>query len=91
MRDGVVNKVLTFVTLFLGLAMMIAPLWVLQTVSLHKSQLWTRLLIITIFLVAFTTIVSTITVARPVEVLAGTAAYGAVLMVYMQLGFIGGN
>ena len=34
---------------------------------------------------------STITVARPVEVSAGTAAYGAVLMVYMQLGFIGGN
>lgn len=70
--------------------MMLAPLWILRVVAAHYSALWLRLLVISIFLVAFTLILSAITASRSVEVLGATAAYGAVLMVYVQLGAVNG-
>lgn len=66
--------------------MLIAPLWVLQYFYTEQPDMKTRLEIITGFLIGFTFLLSIVTVARPFEVLAATAAYGAVLMVFMQLG-----
>lgn len=65
----------------LGLVMLLAPMWWLEFVSASE----TRLKIITGFLCVFITIMSTATVNRPFEVVAATAAYAAVLMVFMQI------
>lgn len=85
-RDSVVDKFVTCVTVMLGLAMLIGPLWILQHISAQQPNLEARLAVITGFLILFTILLSVTTVARPSEVLAATAAYGAVLMVFMQLG-----
>ena len=68
----------------LGVGMLVGPLWWLQHLSVSKS-LESRLAVITGFLILFTIQLSILTVARPFEVLAATAAYGAVLMVFMQI------
>lgn len=68
----------------LGVGMLVGPLWWLQHLS-AKDGLKARLAVITGFLIVFTILLSILTVARPFEVLAATAAYGAVLMVFMQI------
>ena len=85
-KDSILDRVVTFITVMLGLAMLIGPLWLLQHLSNNQSTLHARLGIITGFLALFTTLTSLFTVAKPFEVLAATAAYGAVLMVFMQFG-----
>lgn len=84
-KDSVVDKVVTCATMILGLAMIIGPLWLLWHLS-DNQNLESRLGAITGFLVLFTILLSVLTVAKPWEVLAATAAYAAVLMVFMQLG-----
>ena len=70
--------------MLLGLAMLIGPLWWLQHISQHDNPQY-RLAVTTGFLVLFTFLLTLLTVAKPFEVLAATAAYGALLMVFMQL------
>lgn len=65
----------------MGLIMLLAPLWWLNHVSASEK----RLGIITVFLVIFVAIMSTATIHRPFEVVAASAAYAAVLMVFMQI------
>ena len=65
--------------------MLIGPLWWLNRLAFHGSNLSPRLGVITGFLVAFVLLICCLTNARPFEVLAATAAYGAVLMVFIQL------
>lgn len=81
-KDSLVDKMVTFITIILGLGMLIGPLWWLQNLSDSQK----RLEVITGFLIIFTAVLSILTVAKPFEVLAAAAAYGAVLMVFMQLG-----
>ena len=81
-KDSLVDKMVTFITIILGLGMLIGPLWWLQNMSVSQK----RLEVITGFLIVFTAVLSILTVAKPFEVLAAAAAYGAVLMVFMQLG-----
>jgi hypothetical protein len=65
-----------------GLIALLAPMWWLEFVSdSHK-----RLGIITGFICVFISIISVATHNRPFEVVAATAAYAAVLMVFMQIG-----
>lgn len=64
-----------------GLVMLLTPLWLLEYCSGSR----TRLGIITAFVVAFMMIMSTATINRPFEVVASSAAYAAVLMVFMQI------
>ena len=85
-----IDKFVTCVTIGLGLLMLIAPLWILQYFYGAQADMTARLGIITGFLIGFTALLSIVAVARPFEVLAATAAYGAVLMVFMQLGDSGG-
>ena len=85
-REAVIDKLATCLIMLLGLGMLIGPLWWLQHLSADQPNLQARLEVITGFLVAFTILLSILTVAKPFEVLAATAAYGAVLMVFMQLG-----
>ncbi|KAF2132947.1 hypothetical protein P153DRAFT_309790, partial [Dothidotthia symphoricarpi CBS 119687] len=67
--------------ILIGLVMLLAPMWWLEYVSTSE----TRLKIITGFIVAFIAMMSTATINRPFEVVAATAAYAAVLMVFMQM------
>jgi len=85
-NDSKIEKVVTCTTMILGLGMLIGPLWWLQSVSLSQSNLSTRLLIITGFIVAFAVLLITVTATKVQKTLALTAAYAAVLMVFMQLG-----
>ncbi|MCJ1432761.1 hypothetical protein MMC27_002118 [Xylographa pallens] len=84
--DTRVDKVVTFTVMSTGLGMLIGPLWWLQQITADESNLQSRLGIITGFIVCFAGILSIVTVAKPFDVLAATAAYSAVLMVFMQLG-----
>jgi hypothetical protein len=62
--------------------MLLAPLWWLEDVSDSKD----RLKIITGFVILFISLMTVATINRPFEVVASTAAYAAVLMVFMQIG-----
>jgi hypothetical protein len=64
-----------------GLLMLLAPMWWLE----YVSDSVTRLKIITGFLCVFISIMTIATINRPFEVVAATAAYAAVLIVFMQI------
>ncbi|KAI1384466.1 uncharacterized protein F4822DRAFT_364605 [Hypoxylon trugodes] len=66
----------------IGVIMLIAPLWILQFLagSVHK------LIVITLFVFVFLIILSIAMAAKPFEALGATAAYAAVLMVFLQFG-----
>jgi hypothetical protein len=67
--------------IIIGLIALLTPMW-LEFVSASKA----RLGIITSFICAFIFVMSVATHNRPFEVVAATAAYAAVLMVFMQIG-----
>ena len=85
-KDRFFEMTMTVFTIVIGLAMLIGPLWILQHLSTEPSNLQVRLGVITGFIALFTILTSLFTVAKAFEVLAATAAYGAVLMVFMQFG-----
>ena len=85
-KDRFFEMTMTVFTIVIGLAMLIGPLWILQHLSTEPSNLQVRLGVITGFITLFTILTSLFTVAKAFEVLAATAAYGAVLMVFMQFG-----
>ncbi|KAL2040567.1 hypothetical protein N7G274_006546 [Stereocaulon virgatum] len=89
-NDPAVDKFVTCATIFLGLGMLIGPLWWLQQLA-NYNNLKFRLAVITAFLMVFAVALSILTVAKPFDVLAASAAYGAVLMVFMQLGSAAGG
>jgi len=68
--------------ILLGFMMMLGPLWWLNFVSDSRK----RLGIITGFIAVFMLLMTCATVNRPFEVVASSAAYAAVLMVFMQIG-----
>lgn len=80
------DRAVFVIMILLGLGMLIGPLWWLNNLADHGANLAPRLGIITGFLVLFVALISVLTIAKAFEVLAATAAYGAVLMVFMQLG-----
>ncbi|KAL3458233.1 hypothetical protein BJX64DRAFT_292389 [Aspergillus heterothallicus] len=68
--------------LYVGIAMLIAPLWILAYVPGTQH----RLIVITSFISVFLFLVSLGTTAKPYDALAATAGYSAVLMVFLQTG-----
>lgn len=84
-KESRIDKFATCAAIVLGLGMLIAPLWLLQHLSAEKPNLNRRLLVITVFMIAFTIMIIVVTIAKPSEALTATAAYGAILMVFMQL------
>ncbi|KAF3067680.1 hypothetical protein CFAM422_008367 [Trichoderma lentiforme] len=69
-------------TTMIGLSMLVTPLWILQS----TTNLQSKLIIITVFINVFLLVLSFGMVAKPFEALGATAAYAAILKVFMQLG-----
>ncbi|KAK0756999.1 hypothetical protein N5P37_010524 [Trichoderma harzianum] len=69
----------SLITTMIGLAMLVTPLWILQS----TTNLQSKLIVITVFIVVFLLVLSFGMVARPFEALGATAAYAAILMVFM--------
>ncbi|KAL3961267.1 hypothetical protein ACCO45_002790 [Purpureocillium lilacinum] len=72
----------TFTVIAAGLMLLLGPMWWLQFVADPVK----RLGIITGFVLLFTGLLASATVAKPFEVMAAAAAYTAVLMVFLQIG-----
>ena len=85
-KEQLFAKIVTIFTIVVGLAMLIGPLWILQHLSTEPSNLEIRLGVITGFIALSAILTSLLTTAKTFEVLVATAAYGAVLMVFMQFG-----
>ena len=68
--DKKIDGFIAFITTIIGLAMLVAPLWILA----YVTGIVHRLAVITIFLVVFLCFVSSMTVARPFEALGAAAA-----------------
>ncbi|KAF2705066.1 hypothetical protein K504DRAFT_506536 [Pleomassaria siparia CBS 279.74] len=79
--DDALATLTTISIVLIGLIMLLGPLWLLEFVPGSKK----RLLTITIFITVFMALMSTATINRPFEVVASSAAYAAVLMVFMQI------
>lgn len=69
-NDRYWDKVVTLLIISTGLAMLIGPLWILESISNDSKK---RLGVITAFVVGFTVLLSSVTVAKHFEVLAATA------------------
>jgi hypothetical protein len=68
--DERVETFITVLILAIGLVMLIMPMWILQALQSNIAKLGT----ITAFVVMFLGMVSSVTVAKPFETLAATAA-----------------
>ncbi|KAL3483260.1 hypothetical protein BJX62DRAFT_231109 [Aspergillus germanicus] len=77
-----IDQFVTATTVFAGLVMIITPIWILAFTKAMVLQLT----FITIFILLFLALVSFGTNAKPYEALAATAAYSAILMVFLQFG-----
>ncbi|KAF1837463.1 hypothetical protein BDW02DRAFT_565938 [Decorospora gaudefroyi] len=85
--DEAFERFTTLGIIFVGLIMLLAPMWWLECVPDSKA----RLGVITGFVCVFMLAMTTATINRPFEVVAATAAYAAVLMVFMQIEGNGNN
>ncbi|KAI0881853.1 uncharacterized protein GGS22DRAFT_191575 [Annulohypoxylon maeteangense] len=65
-----------------GVILLISPIWILQSL---QSQI-EKLVVITVFIFVFLLALSFAMATKPFEALGATAAYAAVLMVFLQLG-----
>ncbi|KAI5921255.1 hypothetical protein F4810DRAFT_372401 [Camillea tinctor] len=65
-----------------GVTMLITPIWVLQAMGNFTM----KLVVITAFVLVFLLILSFAMASKPFEALGATAAYAAVLMVFIQVG-----
>ena len=79
--NEILERLTTAMIILVGLVMLLAPMWWLENVSSSRK----RLGVITGFICVFMVMMTTATINRPFEVVAATAAYSAVLMVFMQI------
>ncbi|KAL3429401.1 hypothetical protein BDV09DRAFT_44289 [Aspergillus tetrazonus] len=80
--DERIDQFVTATIVFAGLVMIITPIWILA----FTKPMVLRLTFITVFILLFLALVSFGTNAKPYESLAATAAYSAILMVFLQFG-----
>ncbi|KAI0889584.1 uncharacterized protein GGS22DRAFT_148652 [Annulohypoxylon maeteangense] len=80
--DRAIDAFGSLATLIIALIMLIAPLWILQ----RLDDIFSKLAVITSFIIVCVFFLSFATLGRPFETLAATAGYSAVLVVFLQLG-----
>ncbi|KAJ4263347.1 hypothetical protein NW762_006165 [Fusarium torreyae] len=79
--DRRIDRFASGVIVTIGMCLLILPLWILQALGNLKMKLG----VITIFVFVFLLILSLAMVSKPFEALAATAAYAAILMVFIQI------
>ncbi|TDZ67894.1 hypothetical protein CTRI78_v002716 [Colletotrichum trifolii] len=79
--DKRIDAFASAVIISVGVAMLITPIWVLEGMVDLKG----KLAVITCFIFVFLLVLSLAMVAKPFEALGATAAYAAVLMVFLQV------
>ncbi|KAI1123516.1 hypothetical protein F5Y10DRAFT_251693 [Nemania abortiva] len=75
------NGFASAVIAFVGASLLVTPIWILQAIK----NLQSKLAVITAFILVFLLILSFTMVSKPLEALGVTAAYAAVLMVFIQV------
>ena len=85
--NGTLDQALNYLTIILGLALLICPLWLLQHFITERSNLSALLGIITGFLVVFIILINMFTVTELWRVLAATTAYAGFLILVGLLGW----
>ncbi|KAI0437797.1 hypothetical protein F4803DRAFT_128555 [Xylaria telfairii] len=80
--DTSIDAFASAMIVFVGASLLITPIWILQ--AIEKLQI--KLGVITAFVLVFLLVLSFAMVAKPFEALGATAAYAAVLMVFIQVG-----
>ncbi|KAK4446019.1 hypothetical protein QBC34DRAFT_486995 [Podospora aff. communis PSN243] len=81
--DTKIDRFVSFVIAAVGLVMLVTPVWALHALGENMTA---KLVTITVFVLVCLAVVSFAMVAKPFEALGTTAAYAAVLMVFLQLG-----
>ncbi|KAL0783585.1 hypothetical protein CaCOL14_001492 [Colletotrichum acutatum] len=79
--DKRMNNFASAVIIAIGVLILITPIWILQALTDLKA----KLAVITVFIFVFLLVLSLAMVAKPFEALGATAAYAAVLMVFLQI------
>ncbi|KAJ8131094.1 hypothetical protein O1611_g2531 [Lasiodiplodia mahajangana] len=69
------------IIVFVGASLLVTPIWILQAIE----RLQSKLAVITAFILVFLLILSSAMASKPLEALGVTAAYAAVLMVFIQV------
>lgn len=85
-NDQRMERVSSVVISLAGLAMLIGPIWALA----YLKPITYRLAVISCFIVVFFVVLA-VTISRLYEALAATAAYSAVLVVFLQTGVAGSS
>ncbi|KAI0385403.1 hypothetical protein F5Y04DRAFT_184961 [Hypomontagnella monticulosa] len=80
--DARMNAFVSVVITTIGTAMLITPIWILQKLGTLEK----KLVVVTVFVFAFLLILSFAMATKPFEALGATAAYAAVLMVFVRVG-----
>lgn len=80
--DEPVDAIASGGVFIVGAIMLIIPLWILAIVE----DMFRRLAIITAFIALLLMVLTSATLAKPFEILATTAGYSAVLVVFLQIG-----
>ncbi|KAK8044179.1 hypothetical protein PG993_004203 [Apiospora rasikravindrae] len=84
--DEPVDAIASVSIFVVGMGMLIAPLWILAV----THDMFRRLGVITAFIAVLLGVLTSATLAKPFEILAATAGYSAVLVVFLQIGTDGG-
>ncbi|KAK8085703.1 hypothetical protein PG997_006974 [Apiospora hydei] len=80
--DEPVDAIASASVFVVGMVMLIAPLWILAV----THGMFERLGVITAFIAVLLGVLTSATLAKPFEILAATAGYSAVLVVFLQIG-----
>ncbi|KAK4142472.1 uncharacterized protein C8A04DRAFT_13182 [Dichotomopilus funicola] len=80
--DKVMDHFVSAVTIFIGVLMLVVPIWILQALGNASYKLG----VITAFVLTCLLLTSVAMTSRPLDALGVTAAYAAVLMVFLQVG-----
>ncbi|KAH7118555.1 hypothetical protein B0J13DRAFT_589995 [Dactylonectria estremocensis] len=80
--DKRIDEFASGIIVFVGVVMLITPIWILQA----TKTLQVKLAVNTVFIFAFLLLLSFSMASKPFEALGATAAYAAILMVFIQFG-----
>lgn len=78
-----IDKIVTFLNLTVAMIFLVLATWILWIVEVRTKLFPLRLAILTIFVLFFAIYIGYLTSAKRSEVFAATAAYAAVLVVFL--------